>query len=95
MWQKQLARHWNKTKSYLGDEYMRLGKLAGHLDRAAGIGRRMFALAAPVLDGLGQSDVVQTGMKAIQQYDDAKHTVVDVDSQVRTHGKRIAGAEIF
>jgi hypothetical protein len=95
MWQKQLARHWNKTKSYLGDKYRALGKWAGHMDRAAGIGRRKFALAAPILDDMGQSDAVQTGMKPVQHYDNMRGAVMDVDEQVRSHGKRIASANIF
>jgi hypothetical protein len=54
----------------------------------------MFALVAPVLDDLGQSDAVQTGMKAVQGYDNMRGVVMDVDEQVRSHGKRIASADI-
>ena len=95
MWQKQLARHWNKTKAFLGDKYRHLGKWAGELDKVAGIGRRVFALAAPILDDLGQSDIVKQGMQAVQGYDQMRDNVMSADTNIRGHAKRIASADIF
>ena len=95
MWHKQLARHWNKTKAFLGDKYRHLGKWAGELDRAAGIGRRVFQLAAPILDEFGQNDLVEQGMKVIHGYDQVRSNVMDVDANVRGHASRIASADIF
>ena len=92
---KRLAQHWNKTKAWLGDRYNEGRKLAGQMDRMAGLGRRAFALAAPILDDLGQGGVVQAGMKAVQGYDEVRDGVMQADSRVRGHARRIASAELF
>ena len=65
------------------------------MDRLAGLGRRAFALAAPILDDLGQGGAVAQGMKAIQGYDNLRDGAVAVDSQVRGHARRIASADLF
>ena len=95
MWYKQLAHHWNKTKNFLGDRYNEGKKWAGHMDRMAGIARRGLALAAPILDDLGQGGAVAQGMKAIQGYDNLRDGAMAVDSQVRGHARRIASADLF
>ena len=92
---KRLAHQWNKTKAWLGDRYNEGRKFAGQMDRMAGIGRRAFALAAPILDDLGQGGVVQAGMKAVQGYDEVRDGVMQADSRVRGHARRIASAELF
>ena len=92
---KRLAQHWNKTKAWLGDRYNEGKKFAGQLDKMAGLGRRAFALAAPILDDLGQGGVVQAGMKAVQGYDEARDGIMQADSRVRGHARRIASAELF
>ncbi len=95
MWHRALQQHWNKTKSFLGESYRRLGKWAGEVDRAAGIGRRMFSLAAPILSDMGADDAIQHGMKAIQGYDSLRQGVMDADQYTRGHASRIAAADIF
>ena len=95
MWHKALHQHWNRTKSFLGESYRRLGKWAGEFDRAAGIGRRMFSLAAPILSDMGADDAIQHGMKAIAGYDTLRKGVMDADQYTRGHASRIAAADIF
>ncbi len=95
MWHKALHQHWNRTKSFLGESYRRLGKFAGEFDRAAGIGRRMFSLAAPILSDIGADDAIQQGMKAIQGYDSLRQGVMDADQYARGHASRIASDDIF
>ena len=92
---KQLAHHWQKTKAWMGDRYNEGKKWAGAMDRMAGLGRRAFALAAPILDDLGQGGAVSSGMKAIQGYDQLRDNVMQVDSNVRGHARRIASADLF
>ena len=79
----------------MGDRYNEGKKFAGQMDKLAGLGRRAFALAAPILDDLGQGDVVQAGMKAVQGYDEVRDGVMQADSRVRGHARRIASAELF
>ena len=95
MWQKRLAKNWNKTKAFLGDKYHTMGKWAGELDRAAGIGRRIFAAAAPLLDDLGQGEAVRQGMDVVRGYDKIRGAAMDIDRNVRGHGTRIGNADIF
>ena len=92
---KRLAQHWNKTKAWLGDRYNEGKKFAGQMDKLAGLGRRAFALAAPILDDLGQGGAVQAGMKAVEGYDQLRDGVMQADSKVRGHARRIASAELF
>jgi len=79
----------------MGDRYNEGKKFAGQMDKLAGLGRRAFALAAPILDDLGQGGVVQAGMKAVQGYDEVRDGVMQADSRVRSHARRIASAELF
>ena len=95
MWQKRLARNWNKTKAFLGDKYQTMGKWAGQLDQAAGIGRRIFAAAAPLLDDLGQGAAVRQGMDVVRNYDRLRGAAMEIDSNVRGHASRIGSADIF
>ncbi len=95
MWHKALQQHWNKTKSFLGENYRRLGGWAKEMDRAAGIGRRIFSLAAPVLQDFGADEAIQHGMKAIQSYDTLRKSAMDADAYTRGHASRIASADIF
>ena len=92
---KRLAHHWNKTKAWMGDRYNEGKSIMHGLDKMAGLGRRAFALAAPILDDLGQGGAVQAGMKAVQGYDQVRDGVMEVDSRVRGHARRIASAELF
>ena len=92
---KQIAHHWNKTKAWLGDRYNEGKKFAGQMDRMAGLGRRAFALAAPILDDLGQGAAVDAGARAIQGYDQVRDGVMEADSRVRGHARRIASADLF
>ena len=95
MWAKAFQQHWNSTKSFIHQGYRRLGKWAGQLDQVAGIGRRAFALAAPILDDFGQSEVVGKGMQAIQGYDNIRKQVMDADGYVKGHARRIASADLI
>ncbi len=95
MWHKALQQHWNRTKSFLGENYRRLGGWAKEMDRAAGIGRRIFSLAAPVLQDFGADEAIQHGMKAIQGYDALRKSAMDADAYTRGHASRIASADIF
>ena len=65
------------------------------MDRAAGIGRRIFSLAAPIMSDMGADEAIQHGMKAIQGYDTLRKGVMDADSFTRGHASRIASADIF
>ena len=65
------------------------------MDRAAGIGRRIFSLAAPIMSDMGADEAIQHGMKAIQGYDALRKSAMDADAYTRGHASRIASAEIF
>ena len=72
-----------------------MGKWAGQLDQAAGIGRRIFAAAAPLLDDLGQGEAVRQGMDVVRNYDRFRGAAMEIDSNVRGHASRIGSADIF
>ena len=95
MWHKQLQQHWNKTKSFLHQGYRNLGKWAGHVERAAGIGRKVFSTIVPILDDLGQGDAVKQGMKVFQGYDQVRGQIMDIDDSIRRHASRIGSADLF
>ncbi len=95
MWHKALQQHWNRTKSFLGESYRRLGGWAKEMDRAAGIGRRVFSLAAPIMSDMGADEAIQQGVKAFQGYDSLRNSVMDADAYARGHANRIASADIF
>ena len=72
-----------------------MGGWAKEMDRAAGIGRRVFSLAAPILSDLGAHETIEHGVKAFQGYDSLRNSVMDADAYTRGHASRIASADIF
>ena len=55
------------------------------MDRAAGIGRRIFSLAAPIMSDMGADGAIQHGMKAIQGYDTLRKGIMDADTYAQGH----------
>ena len=94
MW-KQLHQNWKRTKSFIGHAHKRVGSWLGDIDRLAGIGRRAFALAAPIMDDFGQGETVKKGMQAASGYDKIRKSVMDADSYAREHAGRIDKADLF
>ena len=95
MWYKRLGQHWNRTKSFIHQGYKQLHGWAGEVERAAGIGKRIFSTIAPILEDLGQRQAIEGGMKAIQGYDSLRQNVQDVDANVRRHASRVGNAELL
>ena len=95
MWHKRLNQHWKNTKSFIHQGYHKLGKWAGEIDRGAGIMRKMFSLATPMLDDLGGNEYIQKGVDAIGRYDKFKSIISDVDQRLKSHAKNIDQANIF
>ena len=95
MWYKQLNHHWNKTKSFIRHGYNTIGKWAGEVDRAAGIGRKLFSLATPMLDDIGGGDIIKQGVDAIGKYDRFKSQVSNVNQKALGYGRDIDQANIF
>jgi hypothetical protein len=95
MWQKRAAHHWGLTKSIIGSKYRQLGGWAKEMDQVAGVGRRMFSLAAPFLQDLGHGDLVDQGMQYVQNYDNIRHQAMNIHDNVTGHARRINDAEIF
>ena len=65
------------------------------MDAVARVGRKTFALGAPILEDVGQSDVVRQGAKAFGRCDNARRTVVDANGYARGHARRINDADLF
>ena len=91
MWHKQLNQHWNRTKSFIHQGYHQLGKWAGEFDRGAGIVRKMFSLATPMLN----DNMIKSGVDAIGKYDNLKSNISDLDQKARGYGRNIDQANIF
>ncbi len=71
------------------------GRWGGELVGGAGVGRRVFALAAPILDDLGHGNAVTEGMKVVQGYDQVRTAAMGIDASIRGHASRIAAADMF
>ena len=95
MWHKRWQQHWNKTKSFLSGGYHKLGKWAGEVDRGAGIMRKMFSLATPMLDDMGGCDIIKQGVDAIRKYDKFKSQVSNVNQKALGYARDIDQANIF
>ena len=92
---KRLAHHWNKTKAFIHQGYHQLGKWAGEVDRGAGIMRKMFSLATPMLDDFGGGDFIKKGVDAIGKYNQFKSQVSDIDQRARGYASTADKANIF
>ena len=95
MWYKNLNRHWNKAKSFIKQGYNTIGKWAGEADRAAGIGKRIFSLATPILNDIGGGDIIKSGVNAIGEYDKFRSQVSNVNQKALGYGRDIDQANIF
>ena len=95
MWHKQLKQHWNKTKSFINQGYGHLKGWAKEIDRGAGIARKMFSLATPMLDDFGGGDFIKQGVDAIGKYDKLKSGISDIDQKARGYGRNFDQANIF
>ena len=95
MWHKRLQQHWNSTKSFIHQGYSRLGKFAGEVDRGAGIMRKLFSLASPMLENIKQGDIIKTGVNAIDNYDRLKSRVSDIEQKARGYASTVDQANIL
>ncbi len=85
----QLNHHFGRVKKFIGEGYGRVSKWAGDVDRLAGIGRRAFSAISPILDDFGVSTT--QGVRAIKNYDQLRHGVMEADQYARGHAARIEG----
>ena len=72
-----------------------MGKWAGHMDRAANIGKRVFSLALPMLQDLGQDELIQGGVAAIGRYNDIRSQARMLDRNMSAYGQAVDGTDIF
>jgi len=65
------------------------------MDRAANIGKRLFSLALPALQDLGQDDLIQGGIQAIGRYNDIRSQTKALDRNISAYGQAADAADIF
>ena len=65
------------------------------MDRAANIGKRLFSLALPALQDLGQDEIIQGGIQAIGRYNDMRSQAKVLDRNLSAYGQAADSADIF
>ena len=65
------------------------------MDRAANIGKRLFSLALPALQDLGQDEIIQGGIQAIGRYNDMRSQARVLDRNLSAYGQAADSADIF
>ena len=65
------------------------------MDRAANIGKRLFSLALPALQDMGQDDLIQGGISAIGRYNDVRSQARGIDRNLSAYGQAADAADIF
>ena len=65
------------------------------MDRAANIGKRLFSLAMPALQDLGQDELIQGGVQAIGRYNDLRSQAKVIDRNLSAYGQAADSADIF
>ena len=65
------------------------------MDRAANIGKRLFSLALPALQDMGQDDFIQGGIQAIGKYNDVRSKARGIDRNLSAYGRAADEADIF
>jgi hypothetical protein len=83
-----VAHHWAGVKNMVGHAWHEGGKWAGHIDRAANLGMRLFGAAAPMLG----NSAMEHGVRAINQYQGVRNRVQNIDSNARTAVGRLRAA---
>ena len=65
------------------------------MDRAANIGKRLFSLALPALQDMGQDELIQGGIQAIGRYNDIRSQAKVLDRNLTAYGQAADAADIF
>ena len=65
------------------------------MDRAATLGKRLFSLAMPALQDLGQDDLIQGGILAIGRYNDIRSQASSLNRNLSAYGQAADQADIF
>ena len=65
------------------------------MDRAANISKRLFSLALPALQEMGQDDLIQGGIQAIGRYSDIRSQAKSLDRNLTAYGQAADAADIF
>tara|TARA_B100000497_G_scaffold42939_1_gene50032 strand:+ start:528 stop:821 length:294 start_codon:yes stop_codon:yes gene_type:complete len=94
-WVKQVKDHWNSAKSFIHQGYRHAKGWAKQVDTGAGIFKRLLSAATPMLQDIGGDDLIKQGVGAIDQYNQLRSKVRDVDSRVRGYGNQMDSANIF
>ena len=89
---KQIGNAWHQTKKFMRGTYHEGKKWASTIDGYAQLFRKGLSAAAPMLQDLGAGDALGSGVRAIQNYDNIRKQVMDVDEKGRGHYDRIARA---
>ena len=89
---KQIGSAWHETKKFMRGTYHEGKKWASTIDGYAQLFRRGLSAAAPMLEDLGGGAALGSGVRAIQNYDNIRKQVMDVDEKGRGHYDRIARA---
>ena len=89
---KQIGSAWHQTKKFMRGTYHEGRKWASTIDGYAQLFRKGLSAAAPMLQDLGAGDALGSGVRAIQNYDNIRKQVMDVDEKGRGHYDRISKA---
>ena len=65
------------------------------MDRAANISKRLFSLALPALQEMGQDELIQGGISAISRYNDIRSQAKVLDRNISAYGQAADAADIF
>jgi hypothetical protein len=94
-WVKQVKDHWNTAKSFIHQGYRHAKGWAKQIDRGAGIFAKLLSATTPMLQDFGGDEIIKQGVGAIDQYNQLRGKVKDVDSKFRGYASNLESANIF
>ena len=83
---------YHSGKRMLGQAFHHTVKIAGQLDHAMGLGKRVFSALQPAIQDMGGSGVNRAVMQGIQGYEAGRNEVMGHHNQVQAHLSRLRRA---
>ena len=86
---RSLSSHWQNAKRIIGDSFHGAVKLAGQLDGAMMVGRRLFGALQPALEQYAAPEHQKAIMSGFQKYDSTRSDVMEGYNHGEQHYNRI------
>ena len=89
MWQRHLANAFRQGKKTIGNMFNHTVRIAGQIDHAFGVGKRLLGALDPLLQDVGAGNVSRMAVQGIGKYEQGREQIMSGHNQVQAHLSRL------